>query len=225
MIFGDLIVVEEVKKPGKSEAYWKCLCKCGKERIVPSSELRSGNIVSCGKGICKLKYKPGMRVGPYVLIDYIKPKMWWKCLCTKCNREVIRNISNAYSRQSCGCVYHRGENKGKVRKALNLTDKKLYRKFQAYVTVSKNKNREFNLTAEQFESLVKDKCYYCGDYGKPYNGIDRVNSKLGYTIRNTVSCCSKCNYAKSDMKQKEFEEHILKIATHVKKRHKSRIRR
>lgn len=32
-----------------------------------------------------------------------------------------------------------------------------------------------------------------------YQGIDRVNSKIGYTLGNVVPCCKKCNTVKSDI--------------------------
>lgn len=57
--------------------------------------------------------------------------------------------------------------------------------------------------------------------GKPYfvkalpplkrNGIDRLDSSIGYVKTNVVSCCTKCNYAKHEMTIDEFKEWIKKI--------------
>ena len=82
-----------------------------------------------------------------------------------------------------------------------------------------------NLTPEEVLSLFKDKCHYCGSYNSNkyiykqphythifnYNGIDRINSKKGYIKGNVLSCCKKCNLAKSDLSYDEFLEHIKKI--------------
>ena len=47
-----------------------------------------------------------------------------------------------------------------------------------------------------------------------YNGIDRVDNKIGYELDNCVSCCIKCNKAKSYFGQDEFLNHIKKIYKH-----------
>ena len=47
---------------------------------------------------------------------------------------------------------------------------------------------------------------------EPYkhNGIDRVDPNKGYTTKNCVSCCSKCNYAKHEMTLSEYKEWLIK---------------
>jgi hypothetical protein len=44
-----------------------------------------------------------------------------------------------------------------------------------------------------------------------YNGIDRVDSKFGYTIENSVTCCALCNYTKNDTPYPEWIAHMEKI--------------
>ncbi len=61
-------------------------------------------------------------------------------------------------------------------------------------------------------------CFYCGKLsGWPNgrNGIDRVDSKIGYYPKNCVSCCKQCNRAKSDQTQNEFYEWIERIKNHL----------
>jgi hypothetical protein len=43
------------------------------------------------------------------------------------------------------------------------------------------------------------------------NGIDRIDSKLGYVEGNVVSCCKICNSAKGDLTLAEFENWINKM--------------
>ena len=58
--FGYLIAQKQAYKSLKgSRWYWECLCDCGKTATVRLSNLKSGNIVSCG---C-MRYKHGKCVG------------------------------------------------------------------------------------------------------------------------------------------------------------------
>ena len=81
------------------------------------------------------------------------------------------------------------------------------------------------LSGLEILNLVKSKCHYCGDknsnhykYRQPnfeydfyYNGIDRIDSSLGYIEGNVVACCKTCNVAKMDMNYYDFINHIVKI--------------
>lgn len=46
--FGRLVVVKRVDHEKKGQARWLCRCDCGKEKVVQSYDLRSGNTQSCG---------------------------------------------------------------------------------------------------------------------------------------------------------------------------------
>lgn len=87
----------------------------------------------------------------------------------------------------------------------------------------------FNLSFDHFKILIKRDCTYCGiPASKPFggkhvkiyvNGIDRIDSKIGYEINNCVPCCHHCNYAKSYMTlleffnwSRQFVNHQLKLA-------------
>jgi len=52
--FGRLLVVEEAGRSVSKKVLWRCLCDCGKEAVVPSGGLVTGNTASCG---CLLKEK------------------------------------------------------------------------------------------------------------------------------------------------------------------------
>jgi hypothetical protein len=47
-----------------------------------------------------------------------------------------------------------------------------------------------------------------------YNGIDRVDSSMGYVAGNVVPCCSTCNRMKLDHSYDDFIAHIKKIVAH-----------
>lgn len=84
----------------------------------------------------------------------------------------------------------------------------------------------FELSVEQFEHMTTQDCFYCGvepkqiyrsrnaNGGYTYNGIDRKDSKQGYTLDNCVPCCWQCNKIKSIMPYEKFMEWIHRIAAH-----------
>jgi hypothetical protein len=59
---------------------------------------------------------------------------------------------------------------------------------------------EFHLSEEQFVSMSRMPCYLCGYVNPKGNGIDRVDSSLGYETSNCKPCCWSCNISKSDFK-------------------------
>jgi uncharacterized Fe-S cluster-containing MiaB family protein len=79
--------------------------------------------------------------------------------------------------------------------------------------------------------LIHQSCFYCGTaptqrqirYGRKdkkklsdvaINGIDRIDSTIGYTISNCVPCCTICNYMKQSFSQDVFLKQINKIYNH-----------
>jgi len=107
---------------------------------------------------------------------------------------------------------------------INSSYKMLYANLRS---ASKRIKREFNLTLNDAINLYTSNCYYCNSLPSNkytsntsskfqiyYNGIDRVDSKRGYTTDNVVACCRKCNVAKSNMSQDKFYTLISNIYHH-----------
>jgi hypothetical protein len=46
--FARLVVVSRVASDKSREAHWLCRCRCGKQKVIPGSRLRSGKTRSCG---------------------------------------------------------------------------------------------------------------------------------------------------------------------------------
>jgi len=96
---------------------------------------------------------------------------------------------------------------------------KLYRRYQ-------RRNKEFLLTLDEFKEITSKKCHYCGcdpsmmsykngkDQMYIHNGIDRINSTLGYMKDNVVPCCGLCNMMKFTYDTKTFLNHVMKIANY-----------
>lgn len=142
----------------------------------------------------------------------------WLFKCDCGNEKVIRkrNIVNM-GHTSCGCQ----------RFYLDKSIPNLNALYTDYRKRAKYSNLGFTITIEQFQKLTKQNCFYCDkepsqsyctETNTPYvyNGLDRVDSALGYTLDNIVTCCKSCNYAKHVLTQKEFFDMIKRIYEHLK---------
>lgn len=104
-------------------------------------------------------------------------------------------LSNAeYQKQ------YRMKNKDK----LDEYKKAPHTRYKNYQRNAKSKNRNFDLSEEDFIEITQLPCIYCGDYSdiyenEPFNGVDRIDSNLGYSIDNCVPCCTTCNRMKLDL--------------------------
>lgn len=95
-----------------------------------------------------------------------------------------------------------------------------------YVENSKRGKIKFQLSNSQFMKLVTQDCFYCGapptrvvaklSGGLVYNGVDRVNPKLGYLVANCVAACKKCNWLKGTLPVDEFLGQVHAIQRHLK---------
>jgi hypothetical protein len=97
-------------------------------------------------------------------------------------------------------------------------------RFRLYKTRSNDLNRAFKLSFEEFKELILGDCFYCGlpaneglkfkylDHTFRLNGIDRVDSDLGYIKSNCVACCSFCNFSKREIPLNAWLDWINRIA-------------
>ncbi len=69
---------------------------------------------------------------------------------------------------------------------------------------ARQRKLEVHLTDIEIESLVLLPCFYCGLKGNPVNGVDRVDSSLGYSLSNSCTACWECNRAKGTMTMEYF---------------------
>jgi hypothetical protein len=74
----------------------------------------------------------------------------------------------------------------------------------------------FTLSLDEFEKIIRNPCFYCGEYGES-RGLDRVDNRLSYYVQNLVSCCSECNFMKRVMSKHRFINRAIKIARHQQK--------
>lgn len=151
---------------------------------------------------------------------YLDGKTYYKCKC-ECG-----NISYVYTSKlkrgdviSCGCSRRKPKHQNRKEFGESSKNKVIsYYRFSA-----QRRNLEFSLSREDCLKFFSSDCHYCGcrpsrtvDYKKlygtfTYNGIDRKDNSIGYTLKNCVSCCSECNYRKKDCNYKDFINWINKV--------------
>lgn len=137
----------------------------------------------------------------------------FKCECGNIKKlRPCKVFKEKYPTKSCGCI-RKGNNA--VKKLLRSYKKNAFRR-----------NLDWNLSLDNFLLLTSNNCFYCGI--KPskiskskyeeyfYNGIDRKNNSLGYTLENSLSCCTLCNKAKRDLDYKVFTDWIKQIRNYNK---------
>lgn len=91
------------------------------------------------------------------------------------------------------------------------------RHMNEYISSAYKRGKSFELTQEQFEELVTGICSYCGFQSETVIGIDRLDSEKGYTLPNTVSCCTDCNQMKGVRTPQQLKDIITKMYFHMLK--------
>jgi hypothetical protein len=63
--FGKLTVMKRAGTDAYRRALWECDCSCGNSVIVSTSDLKSGNVKSCG--CLRMNYRPRLWRGDYTV--------------------------------------------------------------------------------------------------------------------------------------------------------------
>lgn len=226
--FGMYTVLERIA--GSRPILWKCRCDCGNVRNVFQNSLRRNVSRSCGcvkavKRSWKSSVTIGTTFGLLQTVSYIGPSpRRWHCVCqcgTECT-QIEYNLVRGFV-TSCGCKqFESKEPAGLVgfRKVLGN-----------YQTNAKKHSRVWDLTEDQFRAIVTSNCHYCNIPPRQvsfsgrlaatrqrssflYNGIDRLDNSLGYTLANSVPCCNQCNLSKKNYSLTEFIEWVRRVNAH-----------
>jgi hypothetical protein len=171
-------------------------------------------IKTCGKDLS------GRRFGRLIVLgDVDRSKngsVIWICLCDCGNltERVGSDLTRRHKNKTCADC-----------QKLDFGEAATNLYFLQYKTGAKERALEFKLSLEEFINKISQNCYYCGDepeylgadmfkryHGSIYaNGIDRIDSKKGYSIKNTVPCCKFCNMAKLDLSKKDFLANVKRV--------------
>lgn len=160
-----------------------------------------------------------------------------KCDCGKERNVKLTYLLNS-SVTNCGCRNFINKKHGNSK--YNPQEASFRAKATNYKGLAKIRKIEFLLSIDHTIKLLKQSCNYCGKspankynvrisnrlnkkntinysyqnssgYEILYNGIDRVDNTKGYTLDNTVSCCTQCNTAKLNFTLVEFKEWITNV--------------
>ena len=141
-----------------------------------------------------------------------------KCHCGNIFKTCASDINRGHTK-SCGCSKGSGNKLPYSKASFNAL-------YKAYKYKANKRGIEFILTQEEFGRLTKCNCRYCGIAPQQiffnrkgngpyiYNGIDRVNNAIGYTISNVVACCGQCNHAKMTLILTDFKEWVGRLSEH-----------
>lgn len=146
--------------------------------------------------------------------------VWFLGKCSYCGSVREYRESNLRTQKSCGCVTTKPKFFG-----TNSCKKLFYNGLRQ--NAKSRGHPEPTITFEEAVFIAENNCFYCGKYPemlthnktskkgtyKPWlrNGIDRLDSKIGYTIANSVPCCKLCNLMKNKLELSEFVDHVSKI--------------
>lgn len=167
------------------------------------------------------KYPIGLKIGDLTVTSY-SGTYTMTCNCgnttSGCATFVQGKITNLAKEGFSGCmdcVY-------KYRMSVKSPSELYGIVYSNYKRGAAKRKLKFELTKEEASELFGANCHYCGSAPSNkrvrhdniiviYNGIDRVDSKKGYTSTNVVPCCKCCNFAKNELTTEEFLQHVTKI--------------
>lgn len=208
--------------------FWKFKCSCEENQFIICNAWSVIREItkSCGCLRKMAKYKShditGIKYNKLLAIKFAYRKKQhesWEFKCDCGNIKIIAKNTVKQGRQkSCGdCP--------RTEKGL-AGFKTLIKRYQ---NNAKIRDLIWSLTNEECFYIFKQNCYYCNEppmqkcvaYATHlkhkehhlflYNGIDRKDSNIGYTIENVVTCCKQCNYSKRSFSVEEFKRYIKKV--------------
>jgi len=151
-------------------------------------------------------------------------KRWRKFYDVKCDcgneTKIMGSAMTSGNTKSCGCY----ATKERQNRRISKNHSEITAIILGYKRHAERRGFKWFLQRSDVEIIINKDCYYCGTTpsnvkktknsigdGLNYSGIDRIDSLKDYTIENTVPCCRICNYAKSNLSLKEFQEWAIKL--------------
>jgi len=167
--------------------------------------------------------KAGTIFNKVKVIDFAysaKSRAYYFTECITCGAGSIRRMDHIKTNpEYCNNCKEKMTAKPKVESVINTI-------YSGYRSNANSRNLSFELTKSVFTKITSQNCFYCGqepiesDFSKGinrtntkfmHNGVDRLDSKVGYTIENCVPCCSMCNLMKNKFSAESFLNKIKQI--------------
>lgn len=229
--FGELTAISTEKQ--KDKRGWLCKCTCGAFVWYATFQLTAGNAKTCGAEIHRHSIKINDRFGKLIVTkikrDVKNNRFLAECLCD-CGKTKLNATFKDLQR---GTTTHCGCSRNLSNLGLPPGEALINRLIHSYKANARKKDLDFNLTREDCIKLFKGNCWLCNEppsrkltYKNTkgeiyYSGIDRRDSTKGYILTNVSSCCTECNYLKSNLPEDMFVNRVLKIAAHQNDTHSS----
>ncbi len=178
----------------------------------------------------------GRVFGRLTVLSYTGKKksgqLTYECKCA-CGRVVIAQAGSLKdgNTRSCGCLKNevsaaRWKGTG-LQKTIGYGMASRNALLGGYKRAARKRGISWELTNEEFFSITKQDCFYCGTEAAQvfhsskshngyyvYNGIDRLDSDSSYVSGNCVSACGPCNWAKGAMSVDAFLSLIEQVYRH-----------
>jgi len=176
--------------------------------------------------------RPGTAYGRWTVVEYAgKNKTGRNVLLCKCDCGTARIIAKealvSGTSKSCGCLKREMSAERVAR--LHPGEAAMMAHYRSYTSGSVRRMIDFSLSIEEFILLTSKDCFYCGAdpvefksrqvsvrkfSGYVANGIDRIDSSLGYIHGNVVPCCWSCNQGKGKKTKEQFINMCKSVALH-----------
>jgi len=191
-------------------------------------------------GVNHPKYQnlTGQKIGKLFVVQYVNKilkngiaKWVWECNCD-CGQTIYVRTSrlNGVETNQENCQKCQGKINSQKR---ILSDYQSIKNnvFSVYRKKALSKGLNFDLTFDNFQNMIVQNCYYCGQEpeihntdlyklheSEPFkrNGIDRINSSEGYSDSNCVPCCTMCNFAKLHYSLENFSLWLKRVYNYQK---------
>lgn len=167
----------------------------------------------------------GIKIGLWTVVSFhhkTSKQSYWNAKCS-CGKEGILRDDVIRKQRSNSCISCRQRGKPSRSRIDNRAQVLVNTEYSMYKSQAKFHQREFQLSKVEFSKLIFSNCHYClttpnrimsdkfSSETITINGVDRVNSDLGYTLQNCVPCCAICNRMKNALTIHEFKSHIVQI--------------
>lgn len=153
----------------KGGVHWTCLCKCGNNAIISTSQLKKGTTKSCGClkaskiEAAKLDFI-GQKIGKLLILKEAEPiiknnqkRIAYLCACDCGSEAVVAKEQLQNNTKSCGClVIENGSKLGASRRVYQQPEE------ASAMILYKRKYSDGNLSFDDFFRTSRKDCYDCG---------------------------------------------------------------